>query len=184
MTEEITPSFVAGEPLEGKRGPGRPRKDGSPAQPRDGKKRSSAARKDLTDAIGGVLAMLNWGFAFAPDGFRGDELTEVEITALAKAINAQAQASATLYKYLAMVLPGVGGSGGATLQLALVIAAIGSRRAVRHNLAKPIIYTGVANLASAVSSVPLEKELLPIEEPPSMRDFVMGMGGSSEPTAE
>jgi len=62
----------------------------------------------------------------------GDELDEMEIAQLAKAIDAQAQRSPRFKKYVEMVL-GVGAGAG----ILAIVGIIGARRAARHGLIDP-----------------------------------------------
>lgn len=129
-----------------KRGPGRPRKDGSPAQPRvagkrlPGRPRKAAtaratraparARGSLTLELTGWLNMLNMAFMFMPD-LAGDALDQAEIAALASGINDAATANPRVYKALDSVLHG--GSSG-LLSLAMTVGLIGGRRLARHGI--------------------------------------------------
>lgn len=88
-------------------------------------------RKSLEEKIGGMLTMVNLVFAFAPAELQGDALDMMEISALAKALDAAAKENPTLYKYLDAAL---GGSGSAMLNLAVVGVAIGGRRMARHDM--------------------------------------------------
>lgn len=87
-------------------------------------------KRSLESEIGGYLSLLNMAFAFAPDPFRGDMLDQMEIEALAKALNEYAQQNATVYKYLSTVLV----QGGALGNLAIVAIVILGRRLARHGI--------------------------------------------------
>ncbi len=102
-----------------KRGPGRPRKDGSaPSRP--------AARRDLKAEISGLLMTVNIVMAFVPP-LSGDALDVVEIEALAQALADEAKRSARFARMLDSALQVTGGAG-----LFGVVAIIATRRAARH----------------------------------------------------
>ena len=108
----------------------------APEPPKKRKERSDKGkrrgrRKNLEQQIGGTLTMLNLAFMFAPEEFRGDALDDVEISALAKALNDAAKENDQLYDWLNAAL---GGTGSALVSLAVVGVAIAGRRMARHNI--------------------------------------------------
>ena len=129
---ELPPVAVKDQPEEPpRRGPGRPRKDGTaPGTPRV---RASARRgkKSLADDIGGLLVMSNFIFGFMPQPWNGDAFTEDEIIALSRALDAFAQDHATVYRYLSTVLVSGGTS---TITLLLVVGQITQRRLDNHGV--------------------------------------------------
>lgn len=132
MTDE-TPAMVQPAPMDlQETAPEPPKRRGRPPGSKNkttGRRRGR--KKSLEDSIGGVLMLVNLGFAFAPEEFQGDALDMVEISALSKALDEAAKENATLYKYLDAVL---GGSGSAMVNLAVVAACIAARRMARHDV--------------------------------------------------
>lgn len=128
MTEPTAPpSFTPVEVPPVKRGPGRPRKEGTdtaPTRPR-GRPRGSASRS-IEREVGAFLVLCNTPVAmFLP----GDALDETEIIALAKATDDQCKRSPVFRSYVMQLLK----LQSATSILA-VVGMIGVRRAIRHNL--------------------------------------------------
>lgn len=130
--EDLTPSdgFVAMEvPPDIGATQDRPRR-GRPPGSGTGRRGRPARKRSLEAEIGGYLSLLNMAFAFMPEPLSGDALDDMEIQALAKALNDYAQQNATVYKYLSTVLV----QGGSIGNLAMVAILIVGRRLSRHGL--------------------------------------------------
>ena len=131
VIEEIgpTPSLAEPEtPL--KRGPGRPRKDPNAPVKHRAPYGSRSSRRSLEQQIGGTLALLNFAFAFLPEPWSGDALSDVEIVALAKSLNDAAQQNPTMHKYLSSVMV----EGGAMANLLVTVGVIVGSRMARHGM--------------------------------------------------
>lgn len=89
-----------------KRGPGRPRKDGSPAQPRRPRKSTAEARKQASEictalvAMGQVATVAVCTEVLNREVSEADYLTEAEMVALGEAISAEMLASVRARKWL------------------------------------------------------------------------------------
>ena len=129
--------FVKGPPLQEpivtgesapKRGPGRPRKDGSaPGTPR-----AQAPNVNIQESVAGLLMATNLVFMMAGQfgvPLDRDAFDDVEIHALSTAISDQCKQSPLFKKY---VLAAIGVTGGASLLG--VVAIVAMRRAARHGL--------------------------------------------------
>jgi hypothetical protein len=120
--------------------------------------RSSGSRKprSLETQIGGLLTTVNVVVMMVPP-IREDALDVAEITALAKAMDAQAQQSPRFRKYVEAML--AAGSGG---QLFGVMAIIAARRAARHGLAPaeidPMLGAMLAGNTEAIGTMYREPE--------------------------
>lgn len=115
-----------------KRGRGRPPKIDPITGERVNQPRGrSSGRKprSLENQIGALLMTVNVVVMMVPP-LRNDALDTAEVTALAKAMDAQCQQSPRFRKYVEAML--AAGSGG---QLLGVVAIIAARRAARHGLA-------------------------------------------------
>lgn len=88
----------------------------------------SRSRANLETQIGAFLVTINAPLQLIP-ALQKDALDQVEITALAKGINAQCEASPTFRKYVEQALKVTGAT-----SLVGVVAIIAGRRAVRHNI--------------------------------------------------
>lgn len=151
-----------------KRGPGRPRKDGSPAQPRakrgTNRRSRTGAKRNLTNDIAGILSLVNFGFAFAPASLQGDALDDNEIQALAQAINQQAQQSDAVYNALMFIF---GGGGVSSINLLAVVAAIAIRRMANHEIIPYDFAMRAHTLMAAMSGGSLSVEIPDNESAPS-----------------
>lgn len=124
-----------------RRGPGRPRKDGS--APR-------RSTRSLETEIGSLLVMVNLFVMATP--IRQDALDMYEISALAKGIDQQCKQSPRFRKYVEALLGA--GSGGALMG---VVIMIGARRASRHGLLPAEVDAGLgAMIQTSVSKQPAE----------------------------
>lgn len=101
--------------------------------PRDTSRASNARRRSLKPQIAGTLMMFNLALTVVPP-LRRDVLDEVEINALAEALDEQARQSPRFRKYLEAALSATGGG-----QLVGILAIIGARRASRHGALPPEI---------------------------------------------
>ena len=79
---------------------------------------------------------------FIPPSIQSDYLRQQELKDLATAINAQAQASPVVYRW---VTAAMGPGGGSSMQLIMVTLQIGVRRAVWHNKLSPRLLGMVGN---------------------------------------
>ncbi len=112
------------------------KKDGTPAkrrgrQPgwRAGTSTSRVNRKgSLEKEIGGLLVVVNLPLMMIP-ALQKDALEQVEITALARALDQQCQTSPTFRKYVEQALKAQGGT-----SLIAVVGMIAARRVIRHDL--------------------------------------------------
>ena len=144
VQDAINAPAAEGAPV--KRGPGRPRKDGSPAQPRLGFKRKIRGASEtppirqaplpkrpasMEIRIGGFLAAVNMVILLIPP-ISADALDNAEITALARALDQQCSISPRFRRYMEQVL-GIGSGA----QLFGVVAIIIARRAARHGMLGP-----------------------------------------------
>lgn len=149
--------FVKGPPLQEplgetppKRGPGRPRRDGSaPGTPRS----APLPAVNIQESVAGILMTINLTFMVA-GGFGvpldRDAFDDVEIHALSTAIADQCKASPAFKRY---VLAAIGVTGGAGLFG--VIAIVAMRRAARHGmLPAEADYQGGVLLAQAMHMAP------------------------------
>lgn len=116
-------------PAAGRKRRGRPPRDPN-APPTTRKPRASSRGKSIKDQIVGTLFMFNLAFMFMPDPFRGDALDELEIEALADALDKTAQTNPTIHRALTTVMV----DGGAIGELAIVGALIAGRRLARHGM--------------------------------------------------
>lgn len=116
-------------PAEPKRRRGRPPRDPN-SPPTVRKPRATTRGRSLKDEIGGTLFLLNMAFAFMPDPWRGDALDDLEIMALAEALDDAAKANPVMHKYLSTVLV----SGGSMANLVIVAGLIAGRRLARHGM--------------------------------------------------
>lgn len=112
-----------------KRGRGRPK--GSRTRRFTTPTRAASPTTNLTTRIATQLVTINLALMLIPP-LRVDVLSEQEITALAQALNAQAQQSAQFKKYLELALS-VGSSG----ELISIAGAIAVRRMARHGVMVP-----------------------------------------------
>lgn len=102
-----------------KRGPGRPK--GS----------TTRTTRSLQPQIASLLMTFNFAMYVVP-GLANDRLDEMEITALAKALDEQAKQSVRFRRMLEGALTATSGG-----QLLGIVAIIGMRRASRHGLLPP-----------------------------------------------
>lgn len=113
-----------------KRGRGRPPKDPSaPPKPR----RATRRTRSMETQIGGTLALINMAFLFVPEPWRNDALSDTEITALAKSLDAAASQNPRMKRYLSAVMV----EGGAMADLVIVVGIIAGSRLSRHGLIDP-----------------------------------------------
>lgn len=115
-------------------------KDGTPAKKRGRKPGSKNTNsygsgsstgpraRSLETQIGGLLFMVNMPLQLIPQ-LQRDALDQVEITALAKALDQQCQRNPRFRKYVESALKVQGAS-----SLVSVVALIGARRVVRHDI--------------------------------------------------
>lgn len=120
--------------------------------------------RSMETQIGAALMTFNlplWAFPQTRD----DALDEAEITALAKALDAQAQSSPRFRKYLKAALDATSGG-----QLLTVLMVIGARRMARHNfILPPEADAGLGRMLGSVDQyVPSAPE--PGDEPPNVAD--------------
>jgi hypothetical protein len=113
------------------------KKDGTPAKRRGrqpgwtaGSSGTSRVNRkgSLEKEIGGLLVVVNLPLQMLPATQR-DALDQVELTALAKAIDQQCQTSPTFRKYVEQALKAQGGT-----SLLAVVGMIAARRVIRHDL--------------------------------------------------
>lgn len=109
---------------------------GTPRPPRP----ASPARASLKTQIAGMLMTINLAFYVIPP-LRVDVLDEVEIEALARALEEQAKQSPRFRKALETAL--AAGSGGTLVGVAAII---GARRAARHGILPADIDPQLGNL--------------------------------------
>jgi hypothetical protein len=93
---------------------------------RDTSRATAARRRSLKPQIAGALMMMNLALTVIPP-LRRDVLDEVEINALAEALDEQARQSPRFRKYLEAALTATGGG-----QLVGILVIVGARRASRH----------------------------------------------------
>lgn len=144
-----------------KRGRGRPPKLDPITGERVNKPRGSGGRKpsstrSLENQIGALLTTVNVVVMMVPP-IAADALDVAEITALARAMDAQCKQSPRFRKYVEAML--AAGSGG---QLLGVVAIIAARRASRHGLAPeqidPMLGTMLAGNSDAFGAMHVEPE--------------------------
>jgi hypothetical protein len=112
------------------------KKDGTPAKQRGRPKGSTnvggtsriSRKGSLEKEIGGLLVMINLPLQMVP-ALQRDALDTVEITALAKGLDAECQVNPRFRKYVEQLLKVQGGT-----SLIAVVAMIAARRAVRHDI--------------------------------------------------
>lgn len=116
---------------------GRPPRDPSMPRPERKTRTTRSRSRSMETQIGGTLALLNMAFLFVPEPWRNDALSDTEITALAKSLDAAASQNPRMRRYLSAVMV----EGGAMADLVIVVGIIAGSRLSRHGLIDPAFDT-------------------------------------------